>query len=995
MKRLSFFLVFIIFLSTSSAPAQIPASNITNGTNISSLPLLANGNDQVEIPLVINELMASNSSNSGINDPQGDYDDWIEIYNYGDTAVDIGGMYLTDDLNEPTRWQIPNDSSAQTTIEAHSYLLIWADDDTEDGPLHAGFSISKDGESIGLYASDGGTKIDGIVFGEQVANISYGRFPDASNDLRYFTVPTPAAENDGAYLGIIEQPEFSHERGFYESRFNLTIATPTAGARIYYTTDGSEPIEDGQPSDTSSEYKTAVNISSTTCLRAAAIKTGWMPSRTVTHTYIFNASDSIKSMPLVSLVGDERKTFFEPDGIMAIVGGYYDWQGVWHSSGQGSYNNATHRGIEYERPVSFEIFDPQTGVNLQIDCGIRVHGSDYTRPRYTRGDDWVTCWNGWPNMNSNKFSFNLFFRSNYGDNRFEYPFCPFIDVYRFKSIVLRGGHNDACTPFVKDEWARRLFREMGRVQLTGTFANLYLNGDYKGFYNPSGRLDEEFLQEWYDTDNEFDVITQSGLRNGTLDAWNDLLNYADSHDLSNSVEYEYLAGKFDIPTFVDFLILEIYIGNFDWPGNNWDVHRERSDDGIFRFSVWDAEGLAETWAVGNNFEWTAFEEFPTWSSTPGLNHMTDPVSRLYRALKANAGFRQLFADRVHKHFRNEGILTESHLLARWWEVFAEVSDVLPETSQYPVRFVPDQFIPNREEHVLEAFAQNGLYNLDLEAPVFNINGSYQHGGYISVGDILTITNPNGSGETYYTLDGTDPGIPGTPAQQLVDTTFVAENATKRALVPTGAVDNAWKGAEDFDDSGWMSVTASPGGVGYERSSGYQDYITLDVETQMYNRRPGCYIRIPFQVNEDLQKYDFITLKVRYDDGFVAYINGVEVHRELVNGTPRWNSLASGSHEAGGLQSFDISAHTGALRQGDNILALHGLNTSINSSDFIISAELVAGRLLNENPPEISDTAIRYTGPITLNSSTQVKARVFSGEAFSSLNEAVFGVGESQ
>ncbi len=947
---------------------------------------------RADMSLIINELMASNTNNSGITDPQGDYDDWIEIHNFGQTAFNIGGMYLTDDLDEPDKWQIPDNSPSDTTVPANGYILIWADGETGDGPLHAGFNLSRDGEQIGLVASDGYTIIDSITFDEQVADISYGRYPGASNDLRYFAKPTPGAENVEPYLGIVENPEFSHERGLYDRDFYITIATETQGAQIYYTTDGSEPVKNGQLSPTAKKYETPVQITSTTCLRATAIKTGWLPPRTITHTFILNASDDIKSMPVVSLVGDENKTFFEPDGIMAIVGGYYDGDGVWRASGQGSYNNPIQRGIEYERPVSFEIIDPRTGTNLQIDCGIRIHGSDYTRPRYTRGDDWFTCWNGWPSWNSRKFSFNLFFRNSYGDNRFEYPFFPFIDIYRFQSIVLRGGHNDACAPFVKDEWARRLFREMGAIQVTGTFANLYLNGDYKGFYNPTARADEDFFQEWYDTDNEFDVITQSGTRDGDTIAWNNLLDYADSHNLANSAEYDYVAERFDIPTFVDFLILEIYIANFDWPGNNWDVHCERSESGKFRFSVWDAEGLAETWAVGNNFELTAFEDFPTWSSTPGLNHMSDPVSRMYRALKANAGFRQFFTDRIHKHFHNNGILSESHLLARWWEVFAEVSAVLPVTSQYPVNFVPEQFIPNREEQVFKAFAQNDLYNLDISAPVFNINGSYQHGGQISAGDILTITNPNSSGTIYYTLDGTDPGVPGTIAQQVVDTTFVAENSPKRVLVPTSEINNTWKGADDFDDSGWMVVTGPPGGVGYERGSGYQNYITLDVESQMYNKRPGCYIRIPFQINDDLQSYDFITLRLRYDDGFVAYINGTEVQRSLINGTPSWNSFASGNHEAGGLQDFDISNHINVFHDGDNILAIHGLNTSLTSSDFLISAELVAGRFVNGTAPSPSETAIRYTTPITFNSSTLVKARIFTGDEFSALNEAIFAIG---
>jgi hypothetical protein len=399
--------------------------------------------------------------------------------------------------------------------------------------------------------------------------------------------------------------------------------------------------------------------------------------------------------------------------------------------------------------------------------------------------------------------------------------------------------------------------------------------------------------------------------------------------------------------------------------------------------------------VGSNFELTAFEDFPTWSSTPGLNHLSDPISRLYRALKANAGFRQLFADRIHKHFRNYGVLTGSHLLNKWWEVFAEVSDVLPEISRYPVRFVPDQFIPNREAKVLVAFAANGLFNLALNAPIFYINGSYQHGGYISAGDVLTIINPNRSGALYYTLDGTDPGVPGIPPQQVYDTTFVAENATKRVLVPSEEINSVWKGSIYFNDSSWIPVSGSPGGIGYERGSGYESYISLDIEAQMYNRRPGCYIRIPFQVNDDPETYDFVTLRVRYDDGFVAYINGVEVQRAMVNGTPAWNSYSSGGHEAAGLQSFDVSTHIGALHRGDNILAIHGLNTSLGSSDFLICAELLAGHLTGGADPSFSETAIQYTGPITLNISTHVKARVFYGDAFSSLNEAIFAIGPNQ
>jgi hypothetical protein len=263
---------------------------------MSDFSVLARNWLQRGIALVINEFMASNSSNSGIQDPQGQYDDWIEIYNFGDIDVNIGGMYLTDDLNDPTKWQIPDGFPSQTTINAHGFLLIWADKDTQDGPLHVGFSLSKDGEQIGLFAADGSSLIDGLTFGEQTTDISYGRYPDANDSFRFFATPTAQGDNNDAYLGLVAETEFSHERGFYEDSVNVTIVCPTPEADVYYTLDGSEPIDGEAPSAGSTEYTTAVAVSTTTCVRAAAVKPGWRPADIVTHTYIF-VDDVITQSP--------------------------------------------------------------------------------------------------------------------------------------------------------------------------------------------------------------------------------------------------------------------------------------------------------------------------------------------------------------------------------------------------------------------------------------------------------------------------------------------------------------------------------------------------------------------------------------------------------------------------------------------------------------------------------------------------------------------------
>lgn len=952
-----------------------------NGINIFDFDLLAaNWLEDFGVPLALNEFMASNTGAGGILDPQGQSDDWIEIYNFGDTTIDLAGMYLTDDVDNPTAWQFPLDRPADTVIDPNGFLIVWADGDIGDTPgLHADFQLDAGGEEIALFDTDGTIQIDSIVYEDQVSDISYGRLPDGNADLRFFAVPTPGMPNQNAYMGLVADTKFSHNRGFYDAPFSLIITCDTPGARIYYTADGSDPIENEAPAAGAAQYTGPVSISTNTAFRAAAIKTGWMPTNIDTHTYIFGAGQAARSMPVVCLVGDEYETFYGPDGILP---------------------NATLRGIQWERPVSFEFIDLSNGVAFQEDCGIRVHGSDYTRPRYTIGEDWDTCWiNWWPNWNSNKFSFNLWFRSEYGNSRLEYPMFPFINVDRFESIVLRAGHNDGCTPFVKDEWTRRLFQEMGHPQVTGIFGGFYLNGQYKSYYNPTARSDKEFYQEWYGTNNEFDVITQSGVRDGDNVAWNNLLNYANSHDLSNTADYEYVASRLDIPTFIDYLILQIHIGNFDWPGNNWDAHRERSGEGKFRFSIWDAEGLAETWIFGNNGEnmyKTAFEDFPDWSNPRGLNNMTwEPNSQLYLALKANPEFRQLFADHVHTLFRNDGILTEEHLLAKWWEVFNEVAPVLPETSNFPVRYVPDTFIPLREMYVLDAFENNGLIDLGFGYPVFNINGSYHHGGYVSSGDNFTITQSTASGTLYYTTDGSDPRVPAS-MQTVTEGLSVLDSAPKKVLVPTGDIGTGWRGgSEPYDDSAWISGT---GGVGYERGTGYESLININVETQMYDHNATCYVRIPFTVDgDDLPYYSSLELRLRYDDGFVAYINGTEVRRVNAPSSLQWNSPSNGDHEASAAWDiYDISAYISALHAGDNILAIHGLNTLTTSSDFLISAELVVPSGVVGTQPSLAPTAIEYTGGFPLTKSTQIKARILSGSPatgqWSVLNEAVYGVG---
>ena len=172
--------------------------------------------------------------------------------------------------------------------------------------------------------------------------------------------------------------------------------------------------------------------------------------------------------------------------------------------------------------------------------------------------------------------------------------------------------------------------------------------------------------------------------------------------------------------------------------------------------------------------------------------------------------------------------------------------------------------------------------------------------------------------------------------------LLAEDAAKRVLVPTGPVGDDWISNQVFDDSLWLSGT---GGVGYERSMGYEWSIGLDVTADMYAQNSTCYIRIPFTVDaNDLSDCHFLTLNIRYDDAFIAYINGIEVARRNFIGTPSWNSQADEPHadpSAVVFEPIDIFDQIGTLQEGENLLAIHGMNVFATSADFLISAELLA------------------------------------------------------
>lgn len=180
-------------------------------------------------------------------------------------------------------------------------------------------------------------------------------------------------------------------------------------------------------------------------------------------------------------------------------------------------------------------------------------------------------------------------------------------------------------------------------------------------------------------------------------------------------------------------------------------------------------------------------------------------------------------------------------------------------------------------------------------------------------------------------------------------TLVPEVTMARTLIPLdGPPHPAWTGgAEPFDDSSWTSGTGAKTGIGFERGTGYETYIGTDT-TPMYQTQGSAFVRIAFEV-ADPARLESGTLWMRYDDGFVAYLNGHEIARANAPEPPTWNALATGSHDdavAVIFQPFEIPGFTGLLKPGRNILAIQGLNVATSSSDFLIQPKLEATEKAN-------------------------------------------------
>jgi len=774
------------WLDRADSPADL---NIVHGVEFRDFAIVAqNWRIGEGATLVINEILARNDLSS--KDPQGEYEDWIELYNGGEEAVDVGGMYLTDDPGEPRKWQIPTGRPLVTTVPPGKYLLIWADNDVADSGLHANFEINAGGGGVALFDTNGAALIDRVSFDSQIADVSFGREPDGSPEWVTLT-PTPGASNDGAFLAVVADTKFSHDRGFYTEPFDVTITTATEGAAIRYTTDGSTPT-----ASYGSLYTVPIRIGTTTALRAMASKPGWKSTNVDTHTYIFlddvirQATDPATGAQVTpagcpaswgSAAGDYQ---MDPDVVgqngKDIFGGLYaqtikdDLKAVptislvmstddWFGS-KGIYINKSQDGTE--RVASFEYIDPAADESVQANCAIAMQGG------VTGGGTSLQRWKSF------KLSMRPRFKTQTDDGKptggppkLENRVFRDSPVERLNTIVLdgvlnhswlhSGQHNEVM--YIQDQYVADLHNALGGYSPHGAYAHIYINGLYWGMYYIHERPDHAWAAEVFGgNEDEYDAVKHSAggvINNGTGGSatanYNAMVSAAGAvaSDPANLGKYDALSRLLDVDNFITYVLANWFTDNGDWPGKNWYATHRNTADGKWRFHSWDAEHTVE-----NN----------------GNGSRGRSPSDIHQKLANSAEYRMRFADIVRGAFFSSGPLSHPAAADLYKARMDQIDRaIVGESARWGdnrqsrphtrLDWLNTQnakltgFLPNRTNDLLNWLKGANLYPT-VDAPEFRVNTLPQQGGHMKRTDSLTM-GPS-AGIVYYTLDGADPRLPG-------------------------------------------------------------------------------------------------------------------------------------------------------------------------------------------------------------------------------------------
>ncbi|NIS49811.1 MAG: hypothetical protein GWN94_01635, partial [Phycisphaerae bacterium] len=682
---------------------------------------------------------------------------------------------------------------------------------------------------------------------------------------QYFASPTPGTFNITGAEGIVSDVWFSHKRGFYDASFQLRLSTEMDNAEIRYTTDGSRPtIIHGSTFNYNTDPP--INIDTTTTIRAVAVRPGWLDSPVETHTYIFlddviqqptnppgfptsgwgyagpdyemdpevvvsyssTIKDDLKAVPTLSLAMDVN-----------------DWFG---SDGQGIYI----QGELSERAVSAELIFPDGNDGFQIDCAVMIVGGSSV--------------NRWK---MDKLSMRLKFQSAFGPTKLRFPLFGDKATDEFDTIVVDARMNNSwayggsvginrpglgqrdVAQYTRDQFVSDIQNAMGGYGGQGRHVHLYLNGLYWGLYWLHERPDEHFAAAYFGGQEEdYDVLKHNSgtVVNGSATNYNQMFTVANA-GLESDSQYQLIKEYLDVPGLIDYLLTNFYVGNTDWDHHNWYASRSRVNPASrWLYHSWDAEHVME----GLNDDVT------------GKNN-SGASTRLHQQLAQNTEYKLLFADHMHRHLFNSGVLTPEGATALYNIRLNDVDRaVVGESARWGDnhRTVPytrdiewiterdwllNTYFQQRTNILFEDLKGRDFYP-DVNAPVFS-----RHGGWDPTG--FNISMSSSSGTIYYTTDGNDPRVPISQSSPGSEITLVTENATRKYLVPTGPLAGStgsilreyWTGISGTAVSNLTSSPDYPGnpdGIDYlstfETSTNWADNYGTRVRGYLHPPTDGSY-----------------------------------------------------------------------------------------------------------------------------------------------------------
>lgn len=830
----------------------------------------------------------------------------------------------------------------------------------------------------------------------------------------YFDVATPGASNHATwYLGRLAAPSFSVTRGMFERPFDLVLTSPVPGATLMVTLDGSEPtLTRGTP------YTGPIRVDRTLVVRARTLRDGYRSEPAITHTYLFLAQvirqpASPGGFPArwASVTADyamdptitgaaayapRMQTALRSLPSLCLNGSVDDFFGAT----RGIYANPESHGLTWERPISMEWLRPDGTSEFQLDAGVRIQGG-YFRDRNV----------------ARKHSLRLVFKDEYGPGRLRHDlFGEFGAAREFDTLVLRAGANDGYAwdaardteQFIRDEFGRRLFGDMGQPSAHGRFVHLYLNGLYWGVYNLSERPNEDFSSTYLGGEPaDWDAVNAGDVKSGNLNAWNQLITAARASmtlERYQAMQGLDVAGRrdsrlpvlFDPDNYIDYMMVNIWGGNWDWPGKNFWFGRDRTTNSTgFKFYLWDFENT-----MGNNRD-----RSPLGMVSPRGGDASW-VGGPHAALKGFSEYRVQFADHVQRHFFGQGVLTTNSLIARYRRLADEVeSAIIAETARWgDEHFRPPQdlsdwirerdwllktYLPQRSAVVLGQLRRAGLFP-ELAAPVV-----VPSGGSVAVTTPIILRTP--ARWLYYTLDGSDPRLPGGAPQPnaikveftdgggggAVDPILVPAEASWRYLDTGVDPGEGWKNPE-FIDGGW-SIGKAQLGYGDGDEATVVNFVDTDPVASGVQKNAATYFRTTFQIANPAALESF-GLEVTYDDAVVVYLNGTEIHRSAnLPAGVTFQTFATEDRSDNTVETR-VGLPVSLLRAGLNVVAAEVHQRNATSSDLSFALAL-NGVLKGGGSTNVGNTA----PPIFLQQPGWVRARSWNGTEWSPVVDARFSI----